>query len=115
MQKTNTKHLAGLVGAAIARQRTACDLTQDEVAERLGIGAEAVSRIERGLVMPNIERLMQLAEIFGCEAADLLTESSPRAEDQAARISRMLAQLGPADRQMVLELIERLSQRLSQA
>lgn len=114
MPKSEETNLAKVVGLAIARQRMLCELTQEQVAERLGIGGEAVSRIERGIVMPNIERLMQFAEIFGCEAADLLTQASHRPEDQAVRISQMLNQLAPADRQLVLEMIERLTQRLSQ-
>jgi transcriptional regulator with XRE-family HTH domain len=115
MQKTDTKELASVVGSAIARQRMACDLTQDQVAERLGIGSEAVSRIERGLVMPNIERLMQLADVFGCEASDLLMEASSRPEDQAVRITRMLSGLDANDRQLVLDLVERLAHRLGQS
>ncbi|UFQ98673.1 helix-turn-helix domain-containing protein [Pseudomonas wenzhouensis] len=114
MPKSEETNLAKVVGLAIARQRMLCELTQEQVAERLGIGGEAVSRIERGIVMPNIERLMQFAEIFGCEATDLLTQASHRPEDQAVRISQMLNQLTPADRQLVLEMIERLTQRLSQ-
>ncbi len=112
MPTSEQTNLTQLVGKAIARQRTRASLSQEQVAEQLGIGSEAVSRIERGVVMPNIERLMQFAEIFGCEAADLLTQASPRSEDQAVRISQMLNQLGAGDRQLVLELVERLSQRL---
>lgn len=112
MLKSEQTNLAKVVGLAIAKQRMLRELTQEQVAEQLGIGGEAVSRIERGIVMPNIERLMQFAEIFGCEAADLLTQASPRSEDQAVRISQMLNQLTDADRQLVLELIERLTQRL---
>jgi transcriptional regulator with XRE-family HTH domain len=113
MAKPDLTELSVLVGRAIARKRAQCELTQERVAEQLGVGIEAVSRIERGRVMPNIERLMELAEIFGCEAAELLTESSARAEDQAARIGQMLVPLKPADRQLVLEMVERLTERLS--
>lgn len=112
MPKTEVKHLPGLVGRAIARQRNRCGLTQEEVAERLGIGNEAVSRIERGVVMPNIERLMELAAIFGCETADLLTEASTRPEDQASRIQYLLSALDHADRQLVMGLVESLAERL---
>ena len=65
MSKTESKQLAELVGQAIARQRLRCQLSQEQIAERLGIGSEAVSRIERGVVMPNVERLVELATIFG--------------------------------------------------
>jgi len=115
MSNNEQKHFAGLVGRAIARQRTRAGLTQEEVAERLGVGNEAVSRIERGVVIPNIARLFELAEIFDCEAAELLTESSARPDDQAARISGLLTPLESADRHLVMELVERLTKRLGKA
>ncbi len=109
------KGLAEAVGRAIARQRIRCRLTQEDVAERLGIGNEAVSRIERGIVIPNVERLMDLAAIFGCEAADLLTEGSSRSEDQARRFQRLLASLKTDDRTLVMDVVERLVERLSRS
>lgn len=111
---TDQKDLAEAVGRAIARQRVRAGLTQEEVAERLGVGNEAVSRIERGIVIPNIARLFDFASIFGCEATELLSEASPRADDQASRISRLLASLNQADRQLLVDMVERLSGRLRQ-
>lgn len=111
---TDQTFLAGVVGRAIAKQRIRSGLTQEEVAERLGIGNEAVSRIERGVVVPNIKRLVAFAGIFGCDVSDLLTEASSRPDDQANRISRLLMQLDHEDRLMVLELVERLAERLKQ-
>jgi transcriptional regulator with XRE-family HTH domain len=113
MPKTDSKQLAKLVGQAIARQRVRCMLSQEQVAEKLGIGSEAISRIERGIVMPNVERLVELAAIFGCETADLLTEGSSRPEDQARRLQGLLSTLNLDDRALVLEVVERLVERLS--
>lgn len=115
MIETDQKYLAGVVGRAIAKQRIRSGLTQEEVAERLGIGNEAVSRIERGIVIPNIERLLAFAGIFDCEAAELLTEVSSRPDDQASRISRLLTPLNQDDRQLILDLVERLAERLAKA
>ena len=83
-----------------------------EVAEKLNIGYEAVSRMERGIVMPTVERLVELAEIFGCEAADLLTQSSNRIEDQSAQIKSLLSILEDSDRVFLLDLITKLVERL---
>lgn len=113
MSKTKSKQLAEFVGQAIARQRIRCKLSQEQVAEKLGIGSEAVSRIERGVVMPNIERLIELAAVFGCETADLLTEGSTRQEDQARRLQGLLSVLDAGDRTLVLEFVESLVARLS--
>ncbi|WP_313553971.1 helix-turn-helix transcriptional regulator [Stutzerimonas nitrititolerans] len=115
MSEIDQKHLAEAVGRAIAKQRVRAGMTQEHVAERLGIGSEAISRIERGIVIPNISRLLEFAAIFECEAADLLTEASPRTDDQAQRISRMLATISPADRQLILGLVEQLADRLAEA
>lgn len=112
MSKTESKQLTELVGQAIARQRVRCKLSQEQVAERLGIGSEAVSRIERGIVMPNVERLVELSEIFGCETADLLTEGSSRPEDQARRLYDLLSTLDMSDRTLVMGMVEGLVERL---
>lgn len=106
------QRLAVLTGQAIARHRKRRGLTQDDVAELLGIGNEAVSRIERGLRKPNIERLMEFATIFDCDVAELLTEASLWAVDQAGRIQDLLEPLTVADRQLLVEMLERLAERL---
>ncbi|MBP0635915.1 helix-turn-helix domain-containing protein [Cupriavidus sp. AcVe19-6a] len=113
MRKTDMDELAGVVGRAIARQRIAANLTQEQVAERLGIGNEAVSRIERGVVMPTIGRLAELADIFQCETSDLLTEASNRSADQANHLARLLAKVGGHDRAMIVEMVEKLAVRLA--
>ncbi|PAU53495.1 helix-turn-helix domain-containing protein [Pseudomonas indica] len=113
MVETDQKALAEEVGRAIAKQRMRCHLTQEEVAEKLGIGNEAVSRIERGIVAPNVLRLFDFASIYQCSAAELLSEASTRPDDQASRISRLLNTLDQADRQLIVEMVERLSERLS--
>ncbi|MCO7230376.1 helix-turn-helix domain-containing protein [Halomonas sp. CnH100-B] len=114
MNKIEQKRLASNIGRAIAKQRIRSQLTQEEVAERLGVGNEAVSRIERGRVIPNIVRLLELAEIFNCEAAELLGQASVHVDDQTQRIKTLLAPLKPHDRQLMLELIESLATRFRQ-
>lgn len=113
MAKIDPQQLAELIGRAIGKRRLDSGLTQEQVAEHLGIGNEAVSRMERGLVVPTVIRLMELADIFGCDAADLLTEASSRTSDQAKHLNEMLGRLNSSDRSMVVEIVERLSGRLS--
>jgi len=83
------------------------------VAAKLGIGNEAVSRIERGVAMPSLQRLYDLAKLFGCEAVDLLTEGSPHVDDQVRHLRQLLEPLNVEDRDLVLRLVEQLSSRLS--
>ncbi len=115
MNKTDQKRLADSIGRAIAKQRVRSQLTQEEVAERLGVGNEAVSRIERGRVIPNIVRLIELAEIFNCEAAELLGQASFHIDDQSSRMKQLLAPLNQSDRTLIIDVVENLTTRLKQS
>lgn len=112
MKKTSHADLCKRIGNTIALRRHQAGLTQEQVAERLEIGNEAVSRLERGIAMVTVPRLFELAEIFSCETADLLTASSPHSDDQAKRFNEMLSRLSQSDRQLLLNIMEQLSNRL---
>ena len=51
------RSIAMEVGAAIRAQRLRAGLSQDQLSELLGVGPEAVSRMERGVVMLTISTL----------------------------------------------------------
>lgn len=113
MTDINFEELAKSVGKAIGRQRQQVGLTQEQVAEHLGIGMEAVSRMERGIVVPTVVRLAELAQLFDCELADFLRETSNRPTEQGILLSQQLARLDSADRELVLGMVERLVVRLA--
>jgi transcriptional regulator with XRE-family HTH domain len=104
--------LTASIGRAIAQKRSDAGMTQDGVAGKLGIGIEAVSRMERGIAMPSVARLYELAALFGCEAVDLLTEGSPHVDDQVRNLRSMLEPLDTSDRELVLRLVAQLTERL---
>lgn len=112
MSKTEMKKLATVVGRIIAKRRLLSNLTQEQVAEKLGIGVEAVSRIERGVALPTVVRLAEFADIFECSIADLVTEASARTTDQANHIENLLSKLSSEDRVMILGVVETLATHL---
>jgi hypothetical protein len=62
--------------------------------------------------MPTIARLMELADIFGCGVDALLIESNHRTTDQAECIAGLIKKLSEVDRELVAEVIEKLSNRV---
>lgn len=64
-------------GAKIAELRKANNMTQMELADRLGISFQAVSNWERGNSMPDISKLPELAKIFSVSIDELLGEEAP--------------------------------------
>lgn len=60
------------IGKNIRRFREQCDMTQAEVAKRLGVSPTAVSWWESGRTEPKIGTVEKLAELFGVEKSDIL-------------------------------------------
>lgn len=60
------------LGKNIAKHRKALGLTQDQLAEQLGVTAQAVSKWENDLSCPDITMLPRLAEIFHTTTDELL-------------------------------------------
>ena len=110
----NYEEVSKQIGKTIAKYRQQSGFTQEQVAEILEIGNEAVSRMERGIIIPNALRLIELAEIFGCTAADLIGESSPRLSDQSHHIQRMITDLPEADRHLMMHFLNCFTERLKQ-
>ncbi|HJD23978.1 MAG TPA: helix-turn-helix domain-containing protein [Firmicutes bacterium] len=63
------------VGARISRLRKEADLTQMEMANRLGISFQAVSNWERGVSMPDISKLGELADLLHVPIDQILGHS----------------------------------------
>ena len=114
MENERLRKIAKKLGDAIARKRAERGLTQEEVAERLGVGNEAISRIERGVVLPTLARLFDFADALGCRIDELLYQASDRAVDQGAAIAQHLARLSERDRLMVTAAMSTLVDRLAE-
>ncbi len=111
--KATERALAKQIGQCIAVRRIRLRMSQEQLAEMLGIGNEAVSRLERGLIMPSIGRLVEIADIFSCGTDELVMEMSTRAGDQGEYLAMQLAKLAAADRALVMSLLNQLIARLA--
>ncbi|OOR90848.1 hypothetical protein B0181_04460 [Moraxella caviae] len=108
MTKRTDKNLSNAIGRAIAQKRQRTGLTQAQVAEHIGVSDDAISRMERGNIMPTIKRLAELADLFDCETADFLTCASPTINDETRHVMNLLMQLAPHERRELIAIIERL-------
>ncbi len=60
------------LGETIKTHRARCGMTQEYVAEQLGVSRQAVSKWESGLSDPSTSNLLALAKLFGVSPAELL-------------------------------------------
>lgn len=62
------------LGEALKEHRTRCKMTQEFVAEHLGVSRQAVSKWENGTSDPSTSNLLALAKLYGISAEELLKE-----------------------------------------
>lgn len=60
------------LGETIREYRSRCKMTQEFVAESLGVSRQAVSKWESGASDPSTSNLFALAKLFGVSAEELL-------------------------------------------
>ncbi|MCR4805652.1 MAG: helix-turn-helix domain-containing protein [Clostridia bacterium] len=70
----------------IKNLRTARRITQDALAEALGVSAQAVSKWERGLAMPDVSLLPELAVYFGVTLDELFGLSEEKEYDRIQNV-----------------------------
>lgn len=101
--------LALRLGQSIARHRKARGLTQEALSEQLSIDPKSMARIERGAVLPSLQRMFEMSEALGVPVTQMLGEASTRDEDLADWLGERLQRMPDDDRLRILDLIERLA------
>lgn len=64
------------LGETIKANRLRCKMTQEFVAEALGVSRQAVSKWESGASDPSTSNLLALAKLFGISPEELLRDPS---------------------------------------
>lgn len=62
------------LGDVLKEHRTQCQMTQEFVAEQLGVSRQAVSKWENGTSDPSTSNLLALAKLYGISPEELLKE-----------------------------------------
>ncbi|MBN1204417.1 MAG: helix-turn-helix transcriptional regulator [Myxococcaceae bacterium] len=99
------KPLSSVLGAAVRTARMRAGLTQEDVAERIGMASEVYGRMERGQMLPRVENLRRLCLVLNVPPHELLgldpdsfrgafswDEVKPRGDD-TADVRRLLRRL----------------------
>lgn len=108
MTVTTKREINRRIGQSIAKYRKSVGMTQAELAERLDLSLDAMSRLERGGISLSVVRLLELAEIFNCETVDLLDQASSRPRDLACQLEALLGRLDDVERIKIMTIIEQL-------
>lgn len=80
-------------GMRIQQLRKQCGMTQEQLAERVHVTANNLSRLERGLHGPSIDVLVDLASVFGVTLDYIILGRESKINDTKAALRAMASAL----------------------
>ena len=76
-QRQEAEILRRSLGEVLKAHRTRCSMTQEFVAESLGVSRQAVSKWENGTADPSTSNLLKLAKLYGITPEELIRAVQP--------------------------------------
>ena len=76
-QRKEEEILRRSLGEVLKDHRMRCSMTQEFVAEALGVSRQAVSKWENGTADPSTSNLLKLAKLFGITPEELIRAVQP--------------------------------------
>lgn len=100
--------LSAKIGARLAECRKRAGLSQEVVAEYLGISSDAFSRMERGLIDIKVSRLIILSELYDVEPSRFLDDISNSEVLIDKRLCMLFDKLNKYDRKELVDIVGQL-------
>ena len=96
------------LGAKFREKRLQLGLTQEKVAERIGIDDGSYSRIERGVFQVGVETLVKIADLYDLSLDYLLLDSTQRSSDEKllTELDNIFRDKTPAETKFLLNLLK---------
>lgn len=97
------------VGGLIRHHRDRANLKQGELAERMGLAQETISRMERGLIAPGFDTLADFATALNVDVRDFFEVGDfvvrEGREDPLVRVVARLTELSDEDVEWIDKLV----------
>lgn len=103
-----------IIGRRIHKLRRHSDLTQQGLAERIGVNASYIGPLEKGLKCPSIAVLQKLAQELGQPVFSFFLDDQGQATDETEqmRLTALLGSHTPAERRFMIRMVEEMSTML---
>lgn len=109
------------IGAAIKNRRKALCLSQEELAEKVGVTWHQIQRYEDGRTILNVENIQRIAGALGLPVADFFASGKPATvaesvesyfdTDEKALLRNYRSITVVADRKMAASVVKRLAKK----
>ena len=101
------------IGAKIRKRRTACNLSQEKLAELCDVGTTHISHIETGNCIPSLKVFISILNALSCSDDELLCDEIDRAEyTYISEITQILEDCSSHELMIITDTIQALKSSL---
>ncbi len=111
MKKKNA--ILFVFGKKVKEERQKLGYTQEEFSEKIDIGTEFMSRIERGIGVPSFETLIKLSKTLNISLDELInadfdekSKSTNKKDDLANQIQHLISDLNDKQKKHIINIIK---------
>ena len=99
-----------LIAKRIKVARKRAGLTQEQLAEKIGISTNAVAKLENNLMTASLQTLVNIADVLGIDIDYLLCESYPtnRENNIDVFLNGLIDELSQQDKEFIIHVINGL-------
>ena len=99
------------IGSFLKSQRKEKGITQEKLAEELGVSGRTVSRWETGNNMPDISVLIEISEFYDVSIPEIVDgeRKSENMDDESKKVAESLSDYADADKTKTIKEIRQLS------
>ena len=103
------------IGQRIKQIREAKCLTQEQLAEKVGLSASHISVIERGIKPPRLETLVEILNVFKVDSNSILVDVLLVSNEiVASMLSNKLSELPESQQKKILRVLDTLIQETTE-
>ena len=100
-----------LIGKRIKMYRMAKGLTQEELAEKIGLSRNYYSAAERGVYSLNLDKLVEIINILDCSADEIFADVINNGyKVKSSLLSEKIASLSKEDQERILAIVDTLGE-----
>ncbi len=99
------------IGAFLKELRKEKDITQEQLAEELGVSGRTISRWETGSNMPDISLLVGIADFFGVSVSEIIRgeRKSETMKEEVKEVAENMSDYAKAEKESLIKSIRNMS------
>ena len=95
-----------IIGKRIKERRKICQITQETLAEKLGVSVGYISQIERGIAHANLDTLANISHELNCDITEFLSNVTEKNND----FLNLLNTMNDKQKKMLFDIAEIIKQ-----